>query len=301
MDPTKLSKEDRELLYTARWTAGKAIEIGKGQSCPPSVTDYLADITDLLTEVLDVESPSHVDGDLRPNVKNPKPTIDEETLDGSLSPVVAAPVGRLYCAIGHNDGTGSTSFDGKDEWRTSRLVAERMKVLAPRYGLALMIGLRDRSKGYGDAMRLHGNRADVFKSDLNVEIHRNAFNGIVAGVEFIVASDAGAAAGRVFAAMSKKLYPDASLRGDDGIQDRREGGRGAGFCRAGKAPSIVLEGCFHDNKEDWPRLRDDIDREARMYLAAARASIMIGTERVPTLTAAGEFIDQVFPQGALQA
>lgn len=290
---TTLSLEDRGLLFSARWAL---VQARKGGNNAPA---YCDDALDALTEVLDVDLPSHVDADLLPDTKgtSSEVKIEEETLNGSRSP---GPTGfKLYAAIGHNKETGSQSFDGRDEWETSRLVAERMKVLAPRYGIEVMIGVRNRSKGYGDAMREHGDRADKFGSMLNVEIHRNAFDGEAKGIEFIVASDAGAAAGRFFASANSKFYPDAPLRGEGGLRDRRKGGRGAGFCRAGKAPSVVLEPCFHDAKGDWERIRDDVDKEARTILAAAKAAIMFGKEKVPSLSAAGEFFDQVFPTGAL--
>jgi hypothetical protein len=176
-----------------------------------------------------------------------------------------------------------------------------MVVLGPDYGLQVQVGIRDRSKGYGDAMRLHGNVADVFKATFAIEIHRNAYNKKAEGFEFICVSDKGAAAARIFAATERMIFPGMAVRRDDGVLDRRNGGNGAGFCRAPNCPALVVEPCFHDNPKDWDQFKDAVDREARLYLAATRASIMHGLQRVPSLEDAVGFVNQVFPTGPLQA
>lgn len=296
---SKLSVADRELLFSSRWLASEIKRIAKGQGCPPSLANYADDILDNLTEVLDVELPSHFDKDLTPSEK--KPTLDEETLDGTKSDAVPGKaIGRLYVAPGHNDGTGATSFDGLDEWRTSKLVAEAMKRLGPEYGLEVMIGIRDRSKGYGDAMRLHGLKSLRFKADLAIEIHRNAFNGRAIGVETIVVSDSGSIAGRILTAASLRQYPGLIVRGDQGLRNRKAGGNGAGWCKAHKCPAILVEPCFFDNRDDWPRIRDHVEKEARTLLASARVSILNGFEsKVPTLDEADVILGQHLRDGDL--
>lgn len=299
MSLSKLSEADRKLLFSSRWLATEIAKIAKGQGCPPSIANYAADLQDNLTEVLDVELPSHIDDDLTPSDK--LPTVDEETIDGSSSKETSSQmIGRLYVAPGHNDGTGATSFDGLDEWKTSKLVAVRMRDLGPEYGLDVMIGIRDRRKGYGDAMRLHGLKSNIFKADLAIEIHRNAFNGKAKGVETIVVSSAGTTAGRILTAITARQYPGVIIRGDKGIRNRSKGGNGAGWCRAHKCPAILVEPCFFDNREDWPRIRDHVDKEARTLLAAARVSILHGFEgRALDLTEADSILGTHLRDGDL--
>lgn len=298
MNKTTLSKEDKELLFSGRWALNELVKIAKGQGCPPKVRYYAFDAIDAITEVLDVENPSHHDEDRLPDTQTGRPPVDEEPVPPSTPP--DGMIGRLFVAVGHNKGTGSRAHDGSDEWVTSKAVADRMQVLAPRYGLQVLVGIRDRSEGYGDAMRLHGDAADIFKANLAIEIHRNAFNGKAHGFEFICVSNKGAAAARIFAATERMTFPEIAARADDGVLDRRKGGNGAGFCRAPSCPALVVEPCFHDNPSDWEQFKNAVDKEARMYLAAAKASMMHGLQRVPSIEDAVGFVNQVFPAGPLQ-
>lgn len=299
MSKTTLTDSDKESLFSSRWALLEADKIAKGQGCPPSIRDYILDAIDGVTEVLDVDTPTHVDQDRLPDKSISRPSVEEETPPPGPAP--ASFIGRLFVAPGHNKGTGSRAHDGSDEWTTSKAVVDRMVVLAPRYGLQVQVGIRDRRLSYGEAMRKHGNLSDVFNADFSIEIHRNAYNGEANGCEFICVSDRGAAAARIFAATEKSLYPTIKVRGDDGILDRRGGGNGAGFCRAPSCPALVVEPCFHDNPSDWAEFKNAVDKEARLYLAATRASIMHGLGRIPTLEDAGAFVNKCFPEGPLQA
>jgi hypothetical protein len=302
MSKTKLTEADKSVLFSSRWALGEALKVLRGQGCPPSASGYIYDALDGITEVLDVEIPTHLDADRLPDTKGGR--TQSEKVEEEIpppGPAPASPIGRLFVAVGHNKGTGSKAYDGADEWTTSKAVADRMTQLAPRYGLQVQVGIRDRRLGYGDAMRRHGNAADVFKANLSIEIHRNAYNAKAEGCEFICVSDKGAAAARIFAATERAVFPEIKTRRDEGILDRREGGNGAGFCRAPGCPALVVEPCFHDFPKDWDQFKDSVDREARMYLAAARASIMHGLQRIPSIEDAVGFVNQAFPEGPLQA
>lgn len=283
---TNLTKEDKTALFTARWLTSEIKKLSTLEGTSETIRDYAEDLSDILTEVLDEDTPTHTDKDRTPKaetalideIKNHGKTnfIDEKYLSDSR-------ICRLYVAIGHNKGTGAVSHDGIDEWESSLLVGEKMLELAPEYGIQVKLGIRDRSLSYGSAMRKHGKEADYFGANLAIEIHRNVGGGKAEGFEFLCVSREGKSAARFFAASSAINYPQARVRRDGGALQLDKGGRGAGFCRAPRCPAIVLEPCFFDNRKDWPRIRDDVEKEARAYLAAAKAAFENGFENVPSL------------------
>lgn len=240
-----MNADTKEILYTARWLATNQVEPGRARD----------ELIDLLTEALDTEPP-HVDHDRLPNPDAPKPPPAAES-----TPAQKPAKGRIALVVGHTEGTGSQSIDGRDEWRTRELVARRAKEMLADRGYAVRIFYRDGRLSYGAAMAAHGRAIDRWQADIAIELHFNSATKKATGTECICISDAGAEVARDVCAGWHEDFPDLPLRRAEGVY-RKTRGNGVGFCRAPRCPAVVWEPFFASHPEEGPAMLDDPGAEA---------------------------------------
>jgi N-acetylmuramoyl-L-alanine amidase len=256
----KLSAEDRDKLYTIRWTASQLLT-AKNMS---DGIEYGEDIINLVTEILDrTPEESHID------VSSPNEKWNESKEEAVVKNRVAEKPkvkGKIAIAIGHNKNTGARAIDGTDEWTTRKEVAEHLQDLLELRGIDSKIFVRNGRVSYGSAMREHGRNIDKYGADLAIELHFNAAIPAAHGTEFIVCSESGVKVARSLAKSWKEFYPDMTLRHDGGVLLRKNG-RGVGFCKAPSAPAIIYEPFFSSNSAEWFKFKDNYKKEAEALCA----------------------------------
>lgn len=247
---------DMTALYTLRWYFTN--KWGEG-----TYNQY--DCIDIITELID-DVPTHIDYDMVPN-KDAIVDPEEEELK-NYTPEVKSPVIKkgikVGLAVGHNRYTGASSYEGDDEWTTRKEVTLVAHKTLADFGVESKIFIRDRSLGYGSAMRKHGSDMKDFGSMVNVEMHFNSADSPKAtGTEMIVSTSK---SGEYFKPLCKYFANefDLPVRGDEGIQ-LRPTGRGSGFCRYTPNRSGVWEPCFSSNPSEWEKFDDEYKKEGEAF------------------------------------
>lgn len=250
------SMGDKTALWTVRWLIANKWGEAFSQT----------EAFDLITDVLSDDA-THIDLDMLPS-PGAELHDDEKELNGWQP--TANNFGELQgmkvaIPIGHNRWTGAQSHEGDDEWTSRKAMVNYAATDLATYGVQVLVLIRDRSLGYGSAMRKHGREIDAFGADIAVEAHFNAGPASANGVETIVCSSS---SGKVFAPLPVTFsgqYPGLRLRHNQGVLLRRSG-RGAGFCRAPKCPATVWEPQFSSNPKEWNRF-DDLPKEEGLAMS----------------------------------
>jgi len=177
------------------------------------------------------------------------PIHEKNPIDEAIKvPKPSAPIGSAKIAIlvGHGAGDpGATCYNGLAEHEYNKKVAAIVSAKMPNVKVFF-------KSGAGGWVPVYAQLA-LYRPDLSVELHLNAFNGAAKGCEVLITSEACRSIGEKFAAEFCLRYQRV-MRGARGIKWLGSGDRGFGnVYSANKVSkkSILVEPFFCDNKNEW--------------------------------------------------
>lgn len=186
-----------------------------------------------------------------------KPDLVVETLNRILGDSVVsvpsspeAPVTpvktRIALVVGHNEKAGGAYSDylGNDEYRFNSKVAAKLAALLKDDGMEAAVFFRQARGGYSAEIDAVYREVDRFNPRLALELHFNAGGGDYCCALVARKSNIGAAvAGRICAEI-QGCFGIRSI----GAVERSSSERGGRSLYAAKAPTVLLEPFFGDNR-----------------------------------------------------
>lgn len=185
-----------------------------------------------------------------------RPELVVETLNrilGDAAPASAAPANpetpvktRIALVVGHNEKAGGaySNYLGIDEYRFNSKVAAKLASLLNSDGMEAAVFFRHARGGYAAEIDTVYREVDKFNPRLALELHFNAGGGDYCCALAARKSNIGAAvAGRICAEI-EACFGIRSI----GAVERSAGDRGGRSLYAGKAPTVLLEPFFGDNR-----------------------------------------------------
>jgi len=171
---------------------------------------------------------------------------------------------RVTINVGHHRfAKGAFSEEtGLYEWDINSILARKIKDKLTMFEVKIM------SAHYKILPML----INATKPDLIVSMHCNAFNKRASGREFLYYS--GSSKSKEIAGIFNSYFGFLGNK-DRGLKALKKGDRGYAVVKKTRAPCIIAEPCFIDNKKDFLRFLDLQDHVVNAYVDAIIHSLNI--------------------------
>lgn len=153
---------------------------------------------------------------------------------------------KIAILVGHGAGdSGAICFNGLAEHEYNKRVSQILQAKFPN----LQVYFKSSSGGWAPVYA----KLALYRPDLSVELHLNAYNGKAFGCEVLITNEVSRSVAEQFASMFCKKF-NRTMRGAKGVKWLGRGDRGFGnVYSANKVSkkSILVEPFFCDNKNEW--------------------------------------------------
>ena len=170
---------------------------------------------------------------------------------------------KVYIGVGHGGWETGAYANGIKEKDVNLTIALACNEVLVRHGVKTLMS---RTKDEEDTLRQEINECNAFDPDLAADIHNNAGGGDGAEVFHSVVGGTGKV-------MATNILNEIVALGQNsrGVKTRKEddGSDWYGFIRETKAPAVIVECAFLDNKKDVQIIDTEAERKA-MGVAIAK-------------------------------